>query len=400
MRVAASIGMKRTFKKCKPTMAMVLLVAIQGILSIQDADAIMSDAVLSKKLSSSNVLPKNTTHRLIRNDRDLRVEISHYPTVDVRTQKVDALLLARTILQADPGGIDSLITRFFVDSEPGTYHDILVSNRDIVGADAGLLSTDQLLNGIEVITIRASDGMEQRFLGYCHAANQALRKEDFRESENLFALAFREGPDAARNDGRYYASMIQLAHGYSGREDSEDERRVYATIANALPTSSSPEALRAVHDVYEYYFNKSDFASAARVAGSMVELHMRAGNTKSEEYATDLQLLAACHRRQGQAAQALKEYEEAMNVKIAVLGDHHGGLAEIYEGLGDCYADEKNPTKAQEFWNKAKVAYDHAAVTKETKHRISYEVYRAIIGRLNAKIGPKVKPRWSFESRN
>jgi hypothetical protein len=354
----------------------------------------MSDAALSKKLTTANVLPKGTVHRLVRNDRDLRVEISNYPTPDSRTQKIDALLLARTILHADPGGIDSLITRFYVASEPGTYHDVLVSNRDIVGADAGIVSTDALLASIEVITIRAGDGVEQRFAGYWQAANQALRKEDFRESESLFALAYREGPEAARNDGRYYAGLVQLAHGYSGREDIDDERRVYATILNALPTTNAPESLTAVHDVYSYYFNKSDFNNAEKAIGAMVDVLTKAGATQTEEYARDLEMLAACHRRQGRAAEAKGEYENALAIKQTLLSDHHGGLAEIYEGLGDCYADEKNTVKAQEFWNKAKVAYDHAAVSKDSRHRISYEVYRAIIARLNTKIGPKTKPRW------
>lgn len=393
MRIFGAV-MKKRSRNFTHYFAMLLLIA-----TIQSADAVVSDVTISKKLSTANVLPKNTSHRLVRNGRDLRLEISHYPTVDPRTQKIDALLLARTILHADPGGIDSLITRFYVDSAPGTYHDVLVSNRDIVGADAGIVSTDQLLNGIEVVTIHSSDGAEQRFNGYWQAGNQALRKEDFRESENLFALAFKEGPETARSDGRYYAGLVQLAHGYSGREDTDDEQRVYASIMNALPTASSPEALRAVRDVYDYYLKKNDLSNAVRAAGTLVELHVRAGDTKTEDYASDLKLIAECHRRQGQSELARKEFEEAMNVKIAALGDHHGGLAEIYEGLGDCYSDEKNSVKAQEYWHKAKVAYDHAAVTKDAKHHISYEVYRAIIGRLNAKMGPKVKPRWSFDNK-
>jgi tetratricopeptide (TPR) repeat protein len=393
MRVFGAV-MKKRFPNLSPVFAILWLIA-----AIQSADAVVSDVTISKKLSSANVLPKNTSHRLVRNGRDLRLEVFHYPTLDARTQKIDALLLARTILHADPGGIDSLITRFFVDSEPGTYRDVLVSNRDIVGADAGIVSTDQLLNGIEVVTIRSGDGAEQRFSGYWQAGNQALRKEDFRESENLFALAFKEGPEVARKDGRYYAGLVQLAHGYSGREDSDDERRVYSSIMSSLPLESSAESLRALRDVYGYYLKANDLSNALRAAGTLVELHVRAGNTKSEEYASDLQLIAECHRRQGQADLARKEFEEALNVKMAVLGDHHGGLAEIYEGLGDCYSDEKNSAKAQEYWHKAKVAYDHAAVTKDAKHHISYEVYRAIIGRLNAKLGPKVKPRWSFDNK-
>lgn len=371
-----------------------------SVLSMQPAQAILPDAVLSKKLAAANVLPKGTTHRLIRNDRDLRVEITHYPTLDRHTQKIDALLLARTILHADPGGIDSLITRFFVDSEPGTYHDVLVSNRDIVGADAGIVGSDQLLSGIEVVTIRPSDGMERKFERYCAAAHHALQKNDFRESETLYTIAFREGPDVARRDGKYYAGLIQLAHAYSGREDYDDERRVYQHIANHLPTADSHEALHAVRDAYTYFFNKGEFQAAEKVVRGLIDVQTKGASTPTEDYGNDLQKLAACHRKQGHIAEAKKEYENALAAKQKILGDHHAGLADIYEGLGDCYGDEKNMTRALEYWHKAKVAFDHAALSKDAKHHIPFEVYRATIARLNNKIGPKTRPGWDVKQNN
>jgi len=378
-------------RKRKTEIVMAILVTIAGC---QSAHAALSDATLNSKLAAAKVLPKGASVRLVRTDGNLRVEISHYPTPDVRTQKIDALLLARTILHADPGGVNSLITRFSIDSDPGSYRDVVVSNRDIVGADAGIVGTDELLSSIEVVSIKVNDSVESRFAKYSQAAEQSLQNEDFRESENLFLQAYKESPDVSRSDPKYLASMVKLGQAYSGRDDVDDEQRVYRNCLNSLPVTTAPEALQAVRSVYNYYLSKSDYPNAERAAKGLVEVQVKTGASMTEQYASDLQLLAACHRRQGQVADAKKEYEEALMLKRNLLGQNHPALAEIFEGLGDCYADEKNQAQATDFWKQAKVAYDHAVVTKEQKNRISFEVYRSVIARLNTKLGiPEVKHR-------
>ena len=375
--------MRKVHELTKITLAATLL----ALCSFQSVSGAIPDAVLSSKLAAAKVLPKGAVHRLVRTDGDnLRVEISHYPTLDEKTQKIDALLITRTLLHADPGGLNSIVTRFSIDSEPYTYHDVLVSNRDIVGADAGILGTDALLGGIGVVTIRANDSVEARFSKYCVAAENALRKEDFHESENLFAIAYRESPDVAKGDGKYFNGLAQLAQAYSGREDTDDEERIYRMIVAALPCPNTPEALRAVRDTYNHYFSKGNYVNAEKVAKSLTDAERKADGEQTDDYASDLQLLAACHRRQGQAAAARKEYQEVLAIRQKQVGDSHPALGDVFEGLGDCFNDEKNSGTALEFWKKAKVSYDHAAVTKDTKHRISYETYRSIIHRINEKI--------------
>ncbi len=356
--------------------------------------ASVPDSTLSSKLNAAKVFPKGVVHRLIRNDGDnLRVEVSHYPTLDEKTQKIDALLIARTILHADPGGINSIVTRFYIDSEPYTYHDVVVSNRDIVGADAGILGSDALLAGIGVITIRNNDSVEIRFSKYCQAAENALRKEDFHESENLYSLAFKESPDVAKGDAKYFSGLGQLAQAYSGREDDSDEERVYMKIVDALPGPAAPEALKAVRDTYSYYFAKGNFATAEKVARALVTNSKKPADPQTEEYASDLLLLASCHRRQGQAAAAKNEYNEVLVIRRDQLGESHPVLGDVFEGIGDCFADEKNSVSALEYWKKAKVSFDHAAVTKDNKHRISFETYRSIITRINEKIATASQKR-------
>lgn len=353
--------------------------------AFQSAESAVPDSTLSSKLSAAKLLPKGAVHRILRTDGDnIRVEVSHYPTLEEKTQKIDALLIARTILHADPGGVSSIITRFSVDSEQYGYHDVLVSNRDIVGADAGILGTDALLNGIEVVNIKPNDSVEQRFAKYRQAAESALRHEDFHESENLFSIAFKESPDAAKGDEKYFSGLAQLAQAYSGREDATDEARIYSTIVAALPCPVAPDALKAVRDTYHFYINKGNLASAEKVAKSLVQA--QSGSAPTADYAADLQLLASCHRRQGQVAEAKKEYEQVLSIRRDQLGDSHPALGDVFEGIGDCFNDEKNSASALEYWKKAKISYDHAAVTKDVKHRISYETYRSIIHRISEKM--------------
>lgn len=349
--------------------------------------AAVSEATLTAKLTSQKILPKGATPKLVRSNGNLRVEVFHYPNVDEKTEKIDALLIARTLLHVEPGSVDSIVTRFFHDSQPSSYVDVIVSNRDIVGADAGIMSADELLAGIGVVAIRANDSVEQRFAKYCQAADVALRSEDFREAENLFQQSYKEAPDAARNDPKYLAGVVSLAHAYSGREDDADEARVYQSVLQALPTTTTEEVLRPVRDTFTYYFGKKDYKNAETIAKALTGLETNAGGNPSVQYANDLQLLASCHRMQGRTAEARKEYEETLLIRRNQLGDHHPSLAEVLEGIGDCYVDEKNPVAAQEYFKQAKVAYDHAVVTKEPKFRISYEVYRSVMSRLNGKMG-------------
>ncbi len=349
--------------------------------------AAMSEAMLTSKLMSQRILPKGATPKLVRSSGNLRVEIYHYPNIDEKTQKIDALLIARTVLHVEPGSLDSIVTRFFHDSEPGAYVDVIVSNRDIVGADAGIMSADELLSGIGVVAIRANDSVEQRFGKYCQAADVALRAEDYREAENLFQQSYKEAPDAARNDPKYLSGVVSLAHAYSGREDDQDEARVYQSVLDALPTTTSEEVLRPIRETYTYYFGKKDYKNAETIAKTLTTLEANGSGSPNPQYATDLQLLAACHRMQRRTAEARKEYEETLLLRRNQLGEHHPSLAEVLEGIGDCYVDEKNPVAAQEYFKQAKVAYDHAVVTKETKFRISYEVYRSVMSRLNGKMG-------------
>src|SRR4029077_17676508 len=88
----------------------------------------VSTAELTKRVAAAKALPPTVGISLTR-DRDvIIVTASRYPTNDLRTQKVDGLLIGRAITHADPGTVSCVVVRFLNAMGSG-YTDVLVSNR-------------------------------------------------------------------------------------------------------------------------------------------------------------------------------------------------------------------------------------------------------------------------------
>lgn len=363
------------------------VVALLASANGMPADA--ADEAIINKLASAKILPKGTTSRVIRSGNVMIIELTHYPVVDERTQKVDALLIARTIIHAYP--VDCIIARFLKDVTTGAYSDVMVGNREIVGADAGIMGSAEILNNIDVVNVTANDSVEARCSKYCIAARRRLDNQDLREAEQLYGLAAQQAVEAARQEPKYIEGMVKLARAYSERDDVELETRVYTSLMDTLPSTSTPESLAALREIYLHFAKNKDWNHAEIVAKKLVDLQKNAGTTETGHYANDLQLLGASHRWQGHVTEAKTEYEEALAIKKKQHGDHHPALADALEGLGDCYAAERNTVKANEFFTQSKLLYDHAVVAKDAKDRISYDTYRSIIVRLNHKMGKKTR---------
>lgn len=349
--------------------------------------AAAADEAIIKQLTTAKVLPKGVTARVLRSGNLLIVELTHYPAVDDRTQKIDALLIGRTVIHAFP--VDCIVARFMKDTETGAYIDVMVGNREIVGADAGIMGSAELLNNIDTVTILGNDPIEIRCTKYCIAARKRLDNQDLREAEQLYGLAAAQAVEAARQEPKYIEGMVKLARAFSERDDVELSSRVYSSLLDTLPSVSTPESLAAMREIYQHYAQEKNWKNAEVVAKKLVELQKNAGATETDAYASDLQLLAASHRWQGHVPEAKTEYEEAIALKKKLHDDRHPSLADGLEGLGDCYAAEHNQTKANEYYNQSKLLYDHAVATKDAKIRISFDTYHSIIVRLNKKMGKK-----------
>ncbi len=370
----------------------ILVVFVPAVMVLAAQPASASDETLAKQLTAAKLLPKGTSHKFLRNGAQLIVELSHYPAADERTQKIDSLLIARTIMHAEPASADSVITRFLKDNEAGSYTDVMISNRQVVGADAGIMGSAELLSEVEAIPIAASDSPEVRYAKYCAAAGRAQDHKDCREAEHMYAQAFKESPEAARKDSKYFEGMVKLAKSYADRFDTEYEEHIYKCLLDALPTAPAFDSLVAMRHMYAHFAGKENWTAAEAVAKQLVDLEKASGAPQSAQLASDLQLLGASRRKQGNLKDARSDYEEALGIKTKIFGADNAALADALEGLGDCYADEKESGKAYEYYNKSKILYDQAVAARNSKDRISYDTYRTIMVRLKEKMGKKVGP--------
>jgi|GEM_PF-1196046 hypothetical protein len=356
-----------------------------AVLSPQTSQAQVSTQELTKRVTTAKILPPTVSLSLTR-DRDIiLVTLSHYTVTDLRTQKVDGLLISRTVTHADPGTVSCVVVRFLSPTGAG-YTDVVVSNREIVGADAGTMSTEDLIQAAATVVITGMESPESRFERYASAAEKELTRDDAREADYLLGCAYRECPALALKDSRYLEGQVKLADAYGGREDDAQEARIYQSLASSLLSASDvPPAMEALRDVYSYYKSKEDFTNAQPMAAKLVALQ-KDQSSPGDDYIADLEKLALANRKLGRLQEAKAGLEEALLLARQSHGDSNPFLASILESLGDCYAQEGNKKQAYEFFKQAKLMYDYAVANKDSKARIAYEVYEGIVKRIDLKM--------------
>lgn len=374
--------LERYILTCAVPLGAIVVFSLAGA---QSSQAQVSTQELTRRVVSAKIVPPNVSLSLTR-DRDIiLVTLSRYSVNDVRTQKVDGLLIGRTITHADPGTVSCVVVRFLSPTGNG-YSDVVVSNREIVGADAGTMSTEELIQATASVVISGMETPESRFEKYTSAADKELAREDIREADYLLGCAYRECPTLALKDARYLAGQVKLADAYGGREDDAQEAKIYQSLASSLLSASAvPPALEALRDVYDYYKGKEDFQNARPMAAKLVELQKEQSNP-GNGYIADLEKLALSNRKTGRLQEAKAELEEALLLARQSHGDSNPFLASILESLGDCYAQEGNKKQAYDFYKQAKLMYDYAVAGKDSKARIAYEVYEGIVKRIDLKM--------------
>lgn len=351
----------------------------------QTSQAQVSIPELTKRVLTAKILPPTVSLSMTR-DRDvILITLSHYTVYDLRTQKVDGLLIGRAVTHADPGTVSCVVIRFLSPTGAG-FTDVVVSNREIVGADAGTMSTEDLIQAAATVVITGMESPESRFEKYTSAADRELTRDDIREADYLLACAYRESPALALKDSRYLTGQVKLADAYGGREDDAQEARIYQSLASSLVSASAvPPAMEALRNVYDYYKIKEDFTNAQAMAAKLVELQ-KDQPRPGDDYIADLERLALCNRKLGRLQEAKAELEEALLLARQAHGDSNPFLASILESLGDCYAQEGHQKQAYEFYKQAKLMYDYAVANKDSKARIAYEVYEGIVKRIDLKM--------------
>ncbi len=356
----------------------VLLATLQPSLALTESE-------LLQRIRGQKGVPAGTNANLSLQGNVAIVELWHYPSNGIATRKTDALLISRTLVHADPGSICGVVVRY-METDPGSFTEVMISNREITGADAGILGINELMQGVELVAVLASDPADTRFSKYFRAGDNELLKRDYWEADYFFRQAFRQSAQSARSDSRFLTSLVNLASAYQDRGDVEESRRADQLLGEVVSDNLGTNALGGARELYSYWTQKNDYSNALKVADKIVAAQKAAGRIDSPQFAQDLANLANCHRNCGQISTAKKELELALLIQRNKLGEHHPALASVMESLGDCYTSEGGKSKAYDFYKQAKLQCDYAIVSRNKKERLVYEMYQGIVKRLNLKM--------------
>ncbi|MCA9803503.1 MAG: tetratricopeptide repeat protein [Cyanobacteria bacterium HKST-UBA02] len=353
--------------------------------SAQPCRAELSTGQIKAVIDKARVIPRQATYSLRKDGGHVLVELRGYPSSNPRDRRIDAILIARTLINADPGAITAVVTRYLDDTSGNAFTEAVVSNIEIEGAAAGAMNSEELLNGVMLISIAAGDSVETRCSKYVDAALRETDQGGLSEAEELFARARTVMPDAAANCEGFGRGMIKLAGAYKYRGDIEDVDRIYDSLMQSLTSATAPgtAGMVTMREVGKFYRDRKDFKSAEAISEKLIACQV---NNHSPEYPDDLLNLAICHRNLKDTAKAMTELEQILQIHKEAKEPDHKAMAAVLEEMGDCSADAGDSRKAVELYKEARTIYDTAAASKGPSGRIPYEIYHSVTSRLNAKI--------------
>lgn len=379
------VGIKLHSQVALALSAAILLVTFWA----ERAEAQLSTQQLKSNIDQSRLVPKGATCAIKKKGDHVLLEILGYPSSNPRDKRIDAILLTRHLVESDPANIKTVVTRYLNDANAKAYTEAIVSNIEITGASAGATNSEELLDGVMLITVDASDSADQRCAKYTEAAVKEIEQGGLHEAEHLFASAASVSPSAASQSDGYGPGMLKLASAYKHRGDNEEAEQIYKQLADTFSTTPapSPASLNSMREIGKYFRDNKDFKSAEALAAKIVSIQDNQ-NPKIENanYADDLLNLATCHRNLEQLDKAKAEINQALEIRQGEQEADSKAIATLLEELGDCFASEKNTSRAIELYNKSKNMYDTAAASKGAGERIPYEIYRSVVNRLNSKI--------------
>ncbi|MBK9142797.1 MAG: tetratricopeptide repeat protein [Candidatus Melainabacteria bacterium] len=364
---------------------MIFLMIAATLASAQPCRAELSTGQIKAVIDKARVIPRQATYS-VRNDRgNILVEVKGYPSSNPRDRRIDAILIARTLINADPGNITSVVTRYLDDASGNAFTEAVVSNIEIEGAAAGAMNGEELLNGVMLINIGAGDSVETRCSKYIDAALKETDQGGLSEAEELFARARTIMPEAAARCEGFGRGMIKLASAYKYRGDNENVDRIYDSLLQSLTSAAAPgtAGMATMREVGKFYRDRKDFKNAEAISEKLIACQV---NNHSPEYPDDLLNLAVCRRNLKDTAKAMTELEQVLRIHKEAKEPDHKAMAAVLEEMGDCSADAGDSRKAVELYKEARTIYDTAAAAKGPSGRIPYEIYHSVTSRLNTKI--------------
>lgn len=343
------------------------------------------DAAMSQAIRKAKILHPTAAFQTSVTEGQVVIQIAKGGRPDDRGRRVEAILLAKSVVNSAPGRISIIAVRY---PEPnGDYKDILISSRDIISLQAGTTTVDALAGLVNVVSVGSSDSPETRFLKYMDAGERRAREGDLWSAECLFGMAIHGTTGFSDGGRRFAASMMHLGHGFELRGDTYGAERVFRKAVNKLQTVPAvdqtlvAEALDALAGTYLY---ENQYADAEPILRNLVSLQESLGDSAAVAHSEER--LGDSLLEQQKYGEAEASFKKAVELNEQALGRDDPALLSCLEKLADCNFKSGRTSEAFHLYKRTKVIYDGSMVSKNRKKKIDYSRYGANVRRVEDKL--------------
>ena len=359
-------------------------------LSADPALAQIAPAQINKLILASKIAPATASVSSSRLEEEVLVEIRGLPALSPAALKEKAYLAGRAIMHADPGYVRGVITRFYQPDGTG-YVDVLLTGKDLVSVEAGLLNNGAVRNEMVLVPLNFNEPAVSRFDKYLNPALALTADNELYASRVFFDWALSQDPQQAFRNQRFINGLFALGKAFDLRGDLKQADLVYGRLLSAIDSDKSDQNTSVSFDVLRqiatYFKSQSDYARAEQAATFLVEAQRKRSLNNRPGFVGDMRLLSSCYRHQGKVVDAKKALEEALLLSRNVAGENNPEVALILEDLGDCYSMGGDPIQALALYKQAKEKYDTSMAARHSAMRPDYEIYQSAMKRLKKKIG-------------
>lgn len=276
------------------------------------ARAQLTQEQLRESVIKAKIVPVSASLSLTMDRGNVMIEVRGYPSNEIQDKKIDAILITRRLVEADPANIKAVSTRYLAPTNPNVFTEIIVSNNEINGASAGAIDRGELLNGVVEVSIDPGDDTAHKVDKYVQAASRELDRNGLYEAEFYLNSAARLTPEAISSSAEYGNNLLRLAEAFRLRGDSTEQEQIYQSISDSIATAKGSQgALSTFRKLRDNYIVQKHYDKAVSLAAGIIKLQENQGSITAE-YESDLMALAICHRNLGESKKAIVELEQIL----------------------------------------------------------------------------------------
>ncbi|MCC7529278.1 MAG: tetratricopeptide repeat protein [Candidatus Melainabacteria bacterium] len=360
-------------------------------MAVDSGEALKAQILKDKIFTPSTML----TVQLTSNQAVLRV--GNYQPATEEVMRIDSVLAAKRVIDAYPQ-IACVVVRFAWT--PDKYTDLFVTSKQIVSFGAGTMDKAGLLAGLTCVKLSTGDSPQFIFSRYFVEGESALARGETGKAELLFNTAFQEAPAYTQGalESKVATDYLDLAHGYSQREDYDNAARVLRKIIDLREAAgqgpSNVETAKLSLALADVYISARRHTELEESLGKLINAGKGTSLATTTTYALALEKLAGSLQSGSPKEQEL--LREALKIREAIPGAEDFALVSSLEKLADSLSRTSKATEAADLYKRAIAALDKAMVSKDSSRRISFGVYTTSVNRMHQKLsalglGPNAK---------